>query len=198
MRNLDGLAIIKSDKRGPGFNYRLKTPIAIDQTRLSTFEFVIRGDRYKGKIYQQLGPPPKLGEEVIVTVKRTGLALTDDQLCDWLKLYGTIEGEFRYKYHPELPSVKDDHLEVVMKLARHCPSTLPAFGKKVSVQYRGQPIQCSKCYDLGHTRRNCPSQTQNWLGYVKILQSQNFIPNSYFGVWLDYLRAHESVVSSEF
>jgi len=85
-----------------------------------------------------------------------------------------------------------------MKLSKHIPSTIPAYGKKVFIKYRGQPIQCSKCFVLGHTRKNCPSTTLNWLGYVKSLLAENYIPKEYFGVWLEYLRVHEAVVNTEF
>jgi len=136
-----------------------------------------------------------LGDLIIVTVKRTGFALSEKQIYDWLKLYGTIEGELRHKYHPRLPSVKDDYAEVLMKLTKHIPSTLPAFGKKIQVLYRGQPVQCSKCYTLGHIRRNCTSKANNWLDYVKSLLDQNFIPEAFFGVWLEYLRVHEAIVA---
>jgi len=33
IENIDGLAFIKSDKRGPGFNFRLKQAINVDLTR---------------------------------------------------------------------------------------------------------------------------------------------------------------------
>lgn len=164
--------------------------------RFENFEFQLAGDKYKGKIYIPLGPPPVLGDLMIITIKRTGLALTETEIYNWLRLFGSIEGELRHKYHPRLPTIKDDHAEVLMKLNKHIPSTLPANGKKVQVTYRGQPVQCSKCFDLGHIRRSCPSTTNNWLGYVKSLVDQKFIPDLYFGVWLDYLRAHEAVANS--
>jgi len=198
IQNLDGLAVIKSDTRGLGFNYSLKTPIEVDLERLSKFTFKLGKDTYTGKLFIPLGPPPLLGDEIIVTIQRTGFALTELQIYNWLKLYGSVVGEIRFKYHSELPSVKEDYMEVLMKLSKHIPSTLPAFGKKVFIKYRGQPIQCSKCFALGHTRRLCSSETLNWLGYVKSLLDANYIPPSFFGVWLEYLRSHEAVVSSEF
>jgi len=124
------------------------------------------------------------------------LSLTETEILNWLKLFGSIEGEISYKYHPRLPTIKDDHFEILMKLQRHIPPTIPAYGKKVQIQYRGQSIQCSKCFELGHIRRNCSAENNNWLGYVKSLVDKKFIPDSYFGVWLDYLRAHEAVANS--
>jgi len=41
IENLDGLAIINSDSRGPGFNYSLKTPMEIDLTRYEANVFVL-------------------------------------------------------------------------------------------------------------------------------------------------------------
>lgn len=149
-------------------------------------------------MYEQAGPPPILGDPIAVTIKRTAFALTEEQIFNWLRLYGTIESVIIHKFHQELPTVKDDHMEIVMKLRRHIPSTLPAHGKKVLIQYKGQKIQCSKCYAFGHTRRYCTSNTVNWLGFIKKLKEEENVPDSYFGVWLEYLRAHEAVVASEF
>lgn len=158
----------------------------------------MEGDSYTGKIFIQAGPPPILGDQIIVTIKKTGFALSEDQIYNWLRLYGTIVGDIRHKFHSDLPTVKDDYKEVLMKLSKHIPSTLPAHGKKVQIQYRGQPIQCSKCFTSGHTRKYCPSQTVNWLGYIKNLKQEGYIPDEYFGVWLDYLKAHEAILNTEF
>lgn len=105
--------------------------------RFENFNFELAGDRYKGKIYIPLGPPPILGDLIIITVKRTGLSLTETEINNWLKLFGSIEGEIRYKYHPRLPTIKDDHCEVLMKLHRHIPPTIPAYGKKYKSNTEG-------------------------------------------------------------
>jgi len=164
---------------------------------LKTFTFKIRGDEFSGKIFIQQGPPPILGDRIIVTISKTGFSLTADQLRNWLSLFGTIEGNLEYKHHPKLPTIKDDICEVIMKLSRHIPATLPAYGRKVQVHYRGQSIQCSKCYNLGHVRRLCTAETSNWLGYVKQLLETRNIPESYFGVWLEHLRSHEAIVNED-
>jgi len=84
-----------------------------------------------------------------------------------------------------------------MRLRRHIPSLLPAYGRKVQINYRGQSIQCSKCLALGHIRRNCSSESNYWLGYVKTLLDTKNIPESYFGVWLEHLRSHETVAAED-
>jgi len=198
LSNIDGLAFIKSDTRGPGFNFRLKRPIIVDEFKLANFNFQLGEDKYTGKFYIPLGPPPTLGDQVIVTIKRTGFALTEEQLYEWLNIFGKIEGELRYKYYSRLPTIKDDYAEVVMRMTRHIPFTLPAYGKKIQILYRGQPIQCSKCYELGHIRKECKASTNNWLGYVKSLLEKGYIPEKLFGMWIDYLRAHERVVNTKF
>jgi len=81
---LYGIATIKSSKRGIGFNYKLKESIEIDLSRYQEFEFKIDENVYKGGIYIPLGPPPALGDNIIVTVKRTGFHLEIPQVKKFL------------------------------------------------------------------------------------------------------------------
>jgi len=142
-----------------------------------------------------VGPPPKLGEPVIVTIKRTGFHLTIDQITKWLELFGTIEGELKYLERKDIPGALEDTLEVLMRLRQHIPSVLPAFSKKLGVRYRGQPLQCSKCKELGHVRKVCTSDNNNWMAYVKNLVDKKLIPLDYFGSWYEYLQAREQILN---
>jgi len=138
----------------------------------------LRLDFFEGRILLSVGPPPKLGESVIVTVQvqRTGFHLSIPQITAWLKLFGSVIGELKYLDHPDYPGVFDDTLEVLWKLRNHIPSPLPAFSKKLIICYKGQPIQCSRCMEQGHISRVCKSASSNWMSYVKAFVDNKRIP----------------------
>jgi len=144
-----------------------------------------------------LGPPPKLGDLIIVSVQRTGFHLTLDQIRKWLNIFGTICGELKHIDSKDIPGVLDDSIDVLMRLRKHIPSPLPAFSKKLFIRYKGQAIQCSKCMELGHIRKQCTSNVTNWMAFVKKLVDSKEIPTSYFGNWFEYLKATETVLSEE-
>lgn len=77
---LFGIATIKSSNRGMGFNYKLNAPTEIHLSRYQEFEFKVEDNTYKGSIYIPLGPPPELGDPIIITIKKTGFHLTHDQV----------------------------------------------------------------------------------------------------------------------
>lgn len=162
--------------------------------RYLSFTFEIGQDLFEGKTLVSLGPAPLLGEQVIISVQRTGFNLTVEQISQWLNLFGKIDGELKYLKSKDIPGVADDTLEVLMRLKRHIPSPLPAFGRKLIVRYRGQPLQCSKCWELGHIRRICTNENNNWMGYIKTLVDKKFIPNNFFGKWYDYLKDHMEIL----
>jgi len=108
-----------------------------------------------------------------------------------------IEGELKYKDNPVLPGVSEDSVEVLMRLRKHIPAILPAFGKRLYVRYKGQLTQCSKCLQSGHIRKNCTSATNNWVGYIQLFARSGAVPEFLLGNWMDYLRDHLSVLSSE-
>lgn len=162
--------------------------------RYEPFEVTIGKDIYTGKLFVPTGPPPKLGEPVIVTVRRTGFHLSIDNIVLWLRKFGSIEGTPTYRSIPKLPTVKEDTLDVLMRLKNHIPSILPAFGKKLNVQYRGQPIQCGACFCNGHVRKECKNDRISFLTYVKqIINTQKF-EKSMFGCWLDYIESSDRIV----
>jgi len=191
-----GIATIKSRDRGIGFNYKLKSAHDIDLAGLQSFEFRIGEDTFKGRILINLGPAPKLGDLVLVSVQRTGFSLSLDQIKKWLRVYGEIGGDLKYQTNHQIPQIFEDRLEVLMKLNKHIPSTLPAYGKKLNIRYRGQPLQCSKCLNLGHPRRACPSASSNWMGFVKTLVDSREIAVEMFGNWFEYLNAMNVVLET--
>jgi len=155
----------------------------LDLKKFIEFEFVLEESTYKGKIFIPQGPIPNLGDDIIVTIKRTAFNLTKEQVSDWLKCFGTFLGELEYKSIDGLPMFKEDTLEVLMKLNQHIPSILPAYGKRLYSQYRGQPILCSSCFVLGHVRKNCPNTRKNWEEYVKSVYATGKYAPKLFGDW---------------
>lgn len=121
---------------------------------------------------------------MLVTIRKTGFHFSIDQIRNWLELFGRLESNIEYKPHPRRANLKQDSLEVLMRLRKHILATLPAYGKKFYVNYRGQPVQCSGCLELGHIRKNCTNERNNWSKYVKEIQSTKKVPDSYFGSWL--------------
>lgn len=121
---------------------------------------------------------------MLITVKKTGFHFTLEQIKNWLQLFGTVESPIEYKAHPSKPALKQDSLEVLMRLRKHILSTLPAYGKKLFIQYRGQPIQCSGCLEMGHVRKTCKNERSSWISYIKELHKTGRIPDSFFGSWI--------------
>ena len=182
-----GVAIIKTKTRGVGVNFKLKEPLELDITKFSSFSFKSGSDVYKGRLFEERGPPPSLGDQVLVNVNKTGWHLEDDQIIEWLSLFGTLESKIEYKDYESL-QVKMDSLSVMMRLRKHIPGTLPAYGKRMYVSYRGQPIQCGKCMEMGHIRSECNGEKVEWKSYIKALFNSGYVGVNLLGKWSDFLK----------
>jgi hypothetical protein len=181
-----GVALIKNKERTLSISIRLHKPMMIPDG-ISTFEFTLRGATFRGKLLLPLGPPPKLGEAVFVKVRKTAFKLKDEEIIKWLNLYGEVQGHIVYEDSEIVPSIKTDTLSVRMVLRRHIPSLLPAYGRKMSVVYRGQPILCGACYQIGHVRAKCgASERVDWMTYVKDFIRQGIASRDMLGRWADY------------
>jgi len=109
----------------------------------------------------------------------------------WLECFGTILGTVDYKSVDGLPNLKEDNIEVLMRLNKHIPLTLPAFGKKLYSQYRGQPILCSSCFELGHLRKECSNPRRYWAEYVRAIFATKQYPSELFGSWREILHLNQ-------
>ena len=181
-----GVALIKTKDRGVGVNFKLKKGLSIDLEKFSRFEFIIGSDRYAGRLYSDRGPPPSLGELISVNVSGFMFHLEVEQIAEWISLYGKIEGECQYLDH-NLAQVKVDTVIVPIRLHRHIPSVLPAFGRRMQVFYHGQPKVCGACYDVGHVRKNCINLRVEWMIYVKRIHEEMDVPLSMLGKWGEIL-----------
>lgn len=180
-----GVALIKTKDRGIGVNFKLKKEVSMDLEKFMKFEFVINSDKYSGRLFSDRGPPPALGETVTVTVSGFGFHLSVEQIKDWLVLFGNIDGEGVFKDHSLAP-IKMDVITFNMRLRKHIPSVLPAYGRKIQVFYHGQPKVCGSCFKLGHIRKECKNERVDWMAYVKFI-NQEIAPLSILGKWGDIL-----------
>jgi len=187
-----GVATNKSPGRGIGFNHKLKQPIKIVPSKLLDFTFIIGESTFTGRLLTNVGVAPSLGELIQVSIVRTGFHLTDEQISAWLSAYGTIVTGLQYRDCQDIEGWSEDNVDVLMRLTKHIPSVLPAYGKKLSIRYKGQPIMCSKCLTHGHIRKNCTNEFNNWMGYVKKFVETGTFHVSMFGSWYEHLKDQET------
>ena len=179
-----GVALIKTKDRGVGVNFKLKKDMAIDLDQFAKFEFHIGNDHFTGRIFVERGPPPPLGELVTITVSGFGFHLSLDEIGEWLALFGRIEGRGDFKDHTKAP-VKTDTAIFRMRLRKHVPSVLPAYGRKMMVIYHGQPKVCGACFEPGHVRKDCTNERVDWMYYVKAISEVAPLPM--LGKWGEIL-----------
>ena len=86
-------------------------------------------------------------------MSRFGFHLDIKMIKDWLKMFGTVEGEGQFLDH-DLAPIKVDTVTIPMRLRKRIPSVLPVYGRKMSVHYHGQPKVCGACFSVGHVRKN--------------------------------------------
>jgi len=148
-----------------------------------TFSCLLDGSTYQGELLKEDSEIPLLGEEVKIFIRRTRFRLAPVQIKVWLSVFGTLIDEIAYVKDPELPHVSTDDLSCRMILKRHIYGQLPAFGRKLRVSYKGQPIQCGACFGLGHIRSECTEERLDWLKYCKILIAEFSLATSMLGRW---------------
>lgn len=187
-KSVFGVATNKSPGRGIGFTFKLKVPIKIVPSKLQEFSFIIAEAKYTGRLLTNAGVAPVLGDLVQVSIVRTNFAFSEDQIIAWLSAYGSVASTLQYRENPEIPDVVEDNIDLLMRLNKHIQSVLPAFGKRLNVRYKGQPIICSKCMIQGHVRKDCTTTANNWMGYVKMFVDSGAFHPSMFGNWYEYLQ----------
>ncbi len=189
-----GIALIKTKDRGVGVNFKLKSGVSLDLMKFAKFEFTIAPDVYAGRIFTERGPPPALGELVTVSATGFGFHLSVEDIEKWLQLFGKVETRGQFLDH-NLAPVKTDTVIVPMRLRKHIPSVLPAFGRKMQVYYHGQPKVCGSCFDVGHVRKDCANPRVEWMSYVKVIH-QELAPLSMLGKWGEILARDPAYTSN--
>jgi len=85
-----------------------------------------------------------------------------------LSIYGEIVKPPEFEDAPGLKRIRTDNIICTVKLSKHIPNLIPAYGRRMNITYAGHPIQCAKCYGFGHMRAKCESPPKDWLiDYVR-------------------------------
>jgi len=101
-----------------------------------TFSHNIGAARYSGEFVKDDSIIPLLGEDVKILIRRTRFRLKIEEIRQWLQVFGTIIGEIDFIRDRELTHILTDDVSCYMKLNRHVPGQLPAYGRKLSVSYK--------------------------------------------------------------
>jgi len=181
-----GISLVQMPDMPFCIDYRLKTNIDRNEAK-QNFKFTLEGfGVLEGELVIPKPPPPKLGEEVLVTITKTRFKLEPEQVDTWLSLFGRIvkKSEFIIDQKCE-DEVRSDDISCVMVLRKHIPSVLPAYGRKMMIRYPGQPLQCNRCYDSGHLKKKCEAKENvEWSVYVKVVLRELKVDEKMLGDWM--------------
>jgi len=153
-----------------------------------SYEAEVDGVKYFGQKFLQKAKAPELGEEVMLKIRKTRFKLRQNQVARWIEHFGTIVKNPDFEDAPDMPTVKSDDIIITVKLRKHVPSILPAYGRRMIINYPGQPILCGKCFELGHMRKNCEAAEQvKWAAFVKFVGKMDFVSKEMLGSWAELL-----------
>jgi len=125
---------------------------------------------------------------VTVSIKRTRFKIKPPQAEAWIKLFGVIVTPAAFVVSSELNGIVTDEITCTVKLRKHVPNLLPAYGRKMSIRYPGQPIQCGRCMDVGHLRADCKGENVEWASYVKYFVKEKIMPVEMIGTWINIIK----------
>jgi len=187
---LFGISLIQSKDKPFMVDFRLNCQLDVDKI-LKVFKILIDGATYSCEYLPERDLPAKIGEVAKVTIKNSRWMLTPDQVKSWLALYGEIVKGPEFDDAPGLTRIKTDHMVCSVRLARHIPNLLPAYGRRMNVIYSGQPMQCGKCFGYEHQRSKCTAEEpSDWLkDYVPLFYGVENVSSVMLGRWFDLLKA---------
>jgi len=185
---LYGISLVQSKSRPFLLDYKLNCQIELDKIPVS-FKVIIENVTYQCDYVPGQPDPANIGEEAIVKITKTRWKLTPDQVTSWLCLYGQIVKPPEYIEAPGVKNIKADTIVCVVKLSKHIPNLLPAYGRRMNVTYSGQPKQCAKCFAIGHFGAQCPNPQKDWLlDYVRTFYEEGRT-SMMLGRWFDLFTA---------
>jgi len=168
-------------------DFDLHEPIKWDECP-SKYEVILNGAIFSGAKFVERPPPPELGTEITIRVKKTRFKLRPEQVAKWIALFGKITAMPDYEDASDQPSVKNDDVILKAVLRKHIPGILPAYGRRMMIQYPGQPILCGKCFEIGHIRKNCERpEPVKWSAFVKVVSQEKSVSRDMLGSWVDLL-----------
>jgi len=185
--NVIGIALNQHPDRPFMIDYHLNKEMDVD-AMTKKFDFNIDENKFTAEIVLPKPPPPKLGDEVEVTFKKTRFKLKPEHVNAWVLRFGALVKTAKYVDPGDLPGVHTDDIVCTAKLRKHIPSILPAYGRKVNVRYSGQPLQCNKCYQYNHLRARCENPTIDWASYVRVFITEEVATSVMIGGWVDLLK----------
>lgn len=182
-----GIALVQNLNKPFMVDFWLKQEI-LESELPKTFVATVDGSTYSGE-YVGEDVIPLLGDVVKVYIRRTRFRLKAVEIRAWLEIFGVIEGEIEFIADKDDPTLATDDVACRMRLLKHVPNQLPAYGRKLNVSYRGQPIQCGACYGLGHKRAFCKSERADWLVYAEtIFNLETNVSSDMLGRWYDLIK----------
>ena len=200
----------------PTIKYKLKEQINIDGLHhLEFFEFKreykMKGewvtDTFECKIYgirsetgeqSQSDPDPNIRW---VKIEWTDYAIEENQILEWLNLFGEPAGDLSEEIHPNSDSDADPigkgTFTIKMRLNRDIPQLLPMWGKRVRIYYRGVQKLCSNCFGT-HPRKNCRSDRVSWVAYcLRFMENHKEISQELYGKWWKVVNDHYGEIIEE-
>jgi len=185
---LYGISLCESKDKPFMFDFRLNVETSVERIP-KTVEAKIGEHSYVFE-YVPLVEFASIGDVASISIKRTRWKISLEQVNDWLIRYGEVVAFPDHVTALDCEGIKTDEIVAKVKLTKHIPSILPAYGLRVSLTYPGQPITCGKCYAAGHVRANCPQQNSSDFVrvHVRSFYEAN-VPSKLLGRWFDLLKA---------
>ena len=122
-----------------------------------------------------------------VKIEGCEYSLEEDQIQDWLKLYGEVLSPICEDIHEDSDSdaqpIGNGTYSVKMKLNRDIPQYLPVHGRRIRIYYKGITKLCTNCFG-SHTRRSCTNEKVPWIHYVRDYMLNNEeVSETLYGRW---------------
>ena len=122
-----------------------------------------------------------------VKIEGCEYTLEDQQILEWLKLYGEPISQICEDIHEDSDSeaepIGNGTYSVKMKLNRDIPQFLPMHSRRIRIYYKGISKLCTQCFG-SHTRRQCQNEKVPWIIYVRNYMFNNKeVDESLYGKW---------------
>jgi len=186
---LFGISLVETKGKPFMFDFRLNCEVEI--AKIPPGIEVKIGDNNFALEHVPLNPTANVGDVAVISFKRTRFKITPEQLNEWMQLYGEVLTAPDYVMAPEqdCKSLRTDEIRCKVRIKKHIPNLLPAFGLRLNVQYVGQPVQCGRCFAEGHVRAKCGGDQADWLtDYVKLFYAAG-VSSRLLGRWFDLIKS---------
>ena len=117
--------------------------------------------------------------------------LQEDQILDWLILYGEPLSSICEDIHEDSDSdaqpIGNGTYSVKMKLHKDIPQFLPMYGRRIRLYYKGISKLCTQCFGR-HNRRSCANQKVPWINYIRDYMLKNEgVDEKLYGKWWEII-----------